>query len=139
METSNCHNCNCTIHYRKSQSFGKFCSNKCQQQLKNKNLIESWIQGTWDGLKKGLIISNVVRDYLIKSSNNKCSLCGWGEKNLITNKVPLEIDHIDGNCENSKPENLRVLCPNCHSLTPTFRALNRGKGNKTRLKYNKLI
>lgn len=139
MQISTCLNCHCTIHYRKSQSHGKYCSNKCQQELQNKNLIESWIQGTWNGLKRGLILSTVVRNHLIKLSNNKCSLCGWNQINPFTNKIPLEIDHIDGNCENTKPENLRVLCPNCHSLTSTFRALNKGKGNKTRLKYNKLI
>jgi DNA-directed RNA polymerase subunit M/transcription elongation factor TFIIS len=139
MKTSNCNNCNCIIHYRESQSFGKYCSNKCQKQFQNKNLIESWIKGKWNGLKKGFVLSSVIRNHLIELSNNKCSLCGWDKINSITNKIPLEIDHIDGNCQNSQPENLRVLCPNCHSLTPTYRALNKGKGNKTRLKYNKLI
>lgn len=44
----------------------------------------------------------------------------------------MQIDHIDGDYKNCRPENLRILCPNCHSLTPTFGALNKGKGRKLR-------
>lgn len=42
--------------------------------------------------------------------------------------IPLEIDHIDGNSENNSEENLRLICPNCHSLTATYKGANRGKG-----------
>ena len=62
---------------------------------------------------------------------------GFAEVNPITGKVPLEIDHVDGDCYNNRPENLVVLCPNCHSLTPTFRALNKASGRKYRAKYSK--
>lgn len=70
---------------------------------------------------------------------NKCSLCGWGETNPYTNTIPLEIDHIDGNAENNSEENLRLICPNCHSLTPTYRGANRGYGRNITwtLKENK--
>ncbi len=59
------------------------------------------------------------------------------KKNPVTGKVPLEIDHIDGDSENNKEENLRLICPNCHSLTPSFRNLNKGKGRAWRIKYLK--
>ena len=52
-------------------------------------------------------------------------MCGWGEKNPVTNLIPLEIHHKDGNYLNNTKENLQVLCPNCHSLTPNFKALNK--------------
>lgn len=48
--------------------------------------------------------------------------------NPFTNTLPLEIDHIDGNSENNSEENLRLICPNCHSLTETYRGANRGNG-----------
>ena len=48
--------------------------------------------------------------------------------NPYTNTIPLEIDHIDGNCENSYEHNWDLLCPNCHSLTQTYRGANRGNG-----------
>lgn len=39
--------------------------------------------------------------------------------------IPLELDHIDGNHQNNALQNLRLLCPNCHALTPTFRDKNK--------------
>jgi len=57
----------------------------------------------------------------------RCSCCGidsWQGKNIT-----LELDHIDGSAHNCKLENLRLLCPNCHSQTDTFRGkgINAGK------------
>ena len=53
----------------------------------------------------------------------KCESCGieeqWNGKPLV-----LELDHIDGNNKNNSLINLRILCPNCHSQTPTFRGRN---------------
>lgn len=58
----------------------------------------------------------------------KCSCCGITEWNGVT--IPLELDHIDGNTANNKPDNLRLLCPNCHSITPTWRGRNINSGKK---------
>ena len=41
--------------------------------------------------------------------------------------VPLELDHINGDNKNNRLTNLRLLCPNCHALTPTYRSKNRAK------------
>jgi 5-methylcytosine-specific restriction endonuclease McrA len=41
--------------------------------------------------------------------------------------VPLELDHIDGDPENNVRENLRLICPNCHAQTPTYKGKNVGK------------
>jgi hypothetical protein len=41
--------------------------------------------------------------------------------------IPLELDHIDGDRTNNRIENLRLLCPNCHALTPTYRGRNIGR------------
>lgn len=74
----------------------------------------------------------------MEKTKNKCQLCGWSKKNIITNKVPLEVDHLDGNSENNVEDNLRMICPNCHSLSPTFRNLNKGNGRSWRVaKYIK--
>jgi 5-methylcytosine-specific restriction endonuclease McrA len=67
---------------------------------------------------------------MMERCNEKCERCGWGEHHPTDNKVPLELDHIDGAHTNNVESNLRMLCPNCHSLTPTYKSRN--SGNSTR-------
>lgn len=54
---------------------------------------------------------------------NKCSICGISEWN--NNQLNLELDHIDGKRTNHELNNLRLLCPNCHSQTDTYRSKNK--------------
>ncbi len=56
----------------------------------------------------------------------KCEECGWAKK-TPDGYLPLELDHINGDRHDNRLENLRVLCPNCHSLKPTHRGRNRKK------------
>ncbi|MBI2588845.1 HNH endonuclease [Candidatus Saccharibacteria bacterium] len=58
----------------------------------------------------------------------KCELCGWAVV-APDGRVPLELDHINGKRRDNRLENLRILCPNCHSLQPT----HRGKNKKVKL------
>lgn len=112
---------------------GKYCSRSCQQKFQSAELIKSWLSGEWDGNGKyGL--SKPIRRYLIEKFNNSCQECEWSEVNIYTNLVPLQIDHVDGDFQNNRPENLKVLCPNCHSLTSTFGSLNNGNGRSYRYK-----
>jgi hypothetical protein len=55
----------------------------------------------------------------------RCALCGI-EPMWLGEPLPLEVDHIDGEWRNNRIENLRLLCPNCHSTTDSYRG--RGKG-----------
>lgn len=120
----------------------KYCSRPCQQLMTKNIKLSKWLSGEWDGsTQHGL--SRVIRNYLIEKANHRCSspTCavpgGFAEVNPATGRVPLEVDHIDGDCYNNSPGNLIVLCPNCHALTPTYRALNKVSGRKYRAKYNK--
>lgn len=118
---------------------GKYCSNQCQGNYQGKQVLNDWLSGKSDGTRSGLRLKGPIRTYVLEQAENKCSQCGWNAINPTTGKCPLEIDHIDGNCSNNRPENLRVLCPNCHSLTDSWKALNKGKGNKQRHAYYGLI
>lgn len=54
----------------------------------------------------------------------KCEECGWA-KTTTDGRLPLELDHINGDRMDNRLENLRILCPNCHSLQSTHRSKNR--------------
>ena len=76
------------------------------------------------------------RQWLINEANQACSQCGFN-KTRDDGSTILEIDHIDGNHKNNTLENLRVLCPNCHALTPNFRNWGRGSKDKTSKRFRK--
>ena len=69
--------------------------------------------------------ASLKRQLVLKEQNFKC-LCGidsWNGK-----PIKLQVDHTDGNRGNNKRENLRALCPNCHSQTETFCGKNINSG-----------
>lgn len=66
-------------------------------------------------------ITSTVRLRLLRNKKieYKCSICGVAD--FWRNKpIALELDHIDGDRYNNQLDNLRFLCPNCHSQTDTF-------------------
>lgn len=64
----------------------------------------------------------------------RCECCGITEWN--GREIKLQIHHIDGDHFNNELENLKVLCPNCHSQTDTYAGKKNNKGIRT-TKYNK--
>jgi len=107
----------------------KYCNKECHIADKRKRIIEAWYSGTYEATTSHGGISKAIRAHLFEI-NNKCSKCEWNVVNLYTNKIPLQVDHIDGNWKDSSPGNVQLLCPNCHSLTKTFGGANVGNGNK---------
>ena len=115
-----------------ARSFYKYCSNKCQLEYQRRKYMEDWKSGRTSGLQSIGIVSTLVKKYLREKYGDKCCLCGWSKVNQKTGKVPLVADHIDGNWRNNAESNLRLICPNCDALLPTFSALNKGNGRKNR-------
>jgi predicted HNH restriction endonuclease len=108
----------------------KYCSNQCQADHQYQIYIRKWKEGKVDG-SRGIQTRNISRNlkrYLIEKYGEECSECRWNKKHPLSGHSPLEVDHVDGNSENNTENNLRLLCPNCHSLTTTYKNHNQGKG-----------
>lgn len=117
-------------------SLDKFATKKDNQSyiiaaaIRNKKsyslYIEKWKNGEESGhnTTASLKVSGHVRRYLFEKNNHKCEECEWGEKNKFTNKIPLQVHHLNGRAEDCSEKNLKLLCPNCHSLTENFGSRN---------------
>lgn len=126
VEARYCLGCNSLLINRNQL---KYCSSECQTSVRYSHLVDDWLSGRLVGYSgKTKQLKNFVRKYIFDTRGTACSECGWDKKHPVDNKTLTEIDHIDGDAENCSPDNLRVLCPNCHSMTPTFR--NRNKESK---------
>ena len=79
-----------------------------EDYLSNKHSIQSY------KLKKRLI----KEGFFVHKCNN-CNHTKW-----LGNLIPLELDHLNGNHNDNTLSNLRLLCPNCHALTPNYRGKN---------------
>lgn len=64
----------------------------------------------------------IIREGLIEYKCQECDITDeWKGK-----KIQLQLDHINGKNDDNRLENLRFLCPNCHSQTDTYAAKNKG-------------
>lgn len=66
--------------------------------------------------------NRLIKDGVFKHMCMNCKRTTW-----LNQDIPLELDHINGNNSDNRIQNLRLLCPNCHALTPTYRSKNRVK------------
>ena len=110
----------------------KYCTSRCAglgiAKMRRDTYIAKWLSGKINA--DGYRVSSFIRSYLFEKHGNACSVCGWGKTNPATGRVPLELEHVNGNWMDNSPGNIKLLCPNCHSLTPTYKALNKGRGRK---------
>lgn len=86
------------------------------------------LQDVFDNIKT--LSSGNLKRKLIKAGlkTTACELCNWNERRESDGRVPTELHHIDGNAHNNALENLQIVCPNCHSLTDTYRSLSKKIG-----------
>ena len=82
---------------------------KKSEKAKEEILIANWEDLSFERLRKRVIWEQ----------NECCATCGISE--WRGKKISLELEHKDGNHSNNAKENLEALCPNCHSLTTTWR------------------
>ena len=125
-----CRNCQRSIENPDKQ----FCDKHCFTEYYYKQRVTAWLAGELSG-RSGDGVCGFVRRWLIENrGGDKCEACGWAEPNPTTGKIVIEVHHINGDWRDNRPENLKLLCPNCHSLTKTYKSLNVGKGRRSRTK-----
>ena len=105
----------------------KYCSLSCQQKDKYNAIIEEFERGE---RVKPIGSTTRLKEYISSKNDYACVICGvkdWNRKPLV-----LTLDHIDGNSNNHKPDNVRCICPNCDSQLDTYKGRNKGNGRHTR-------
>ena len=150
-----CPKCN-TEHYKQ----GKFCSRSCansrtwSEEDKHKKRIaalgnEPWNKGKKTGPRRTETLTKIKESHFKKTRarflaglvterktirkqlEQVCAECGIND--FYNNKpLTLQVDHIDGNAGNNMPDNIRLLCPNCHSQQDNWGAKNKGNGRAAR-------
>lgn len=111
-KNSTCTNCQKDFVFEDKRSTGKFCSTGCHHDYRSRT---QWIPA----FERGEISdSKNLKKHVVARDGDECAECeltDWLGKPII-----LDLDHIDGNPTNNMPDNLRLLCPNCHRQTKTW-------------------
>lgn len=123
VKTTFCLNCNIEMAEGASGN-RKYCSLQCQQDYNFEQRFRDWFEfGKYFDNKP-------LRNFLKVWKGYYCEHCGISEWN--GKEITLEVEHIDGNSQNASPNNVCLLCPNCHSQTPTYKGKNIGNGRHSR-------
>lgn len=111
-------NCrNCGKECNRPEKF--YCTIVCQQRYQTEIKIKNSTLG-----------HVACKAYLLRTRGWRCEICKLSE--WLGNKIPLVLDHIDGNGLNNNIHNLRLVCGNCDMLLPTYKKRNVGKGRSYR-------
>lgn len=100
----------------------------CSRECRKKDSISKVILGETSNTK-------VLKKHLITLRGYLCEECKNNE--WLNKPITLELEHVDGNSENNNLKNLKLLCPNCHACTNTYKGKNIGKGRSNRTRYYK--
>lgn len=111
------------MHHKVSKNI--FCTPACRGEYKQIENKQKWLKG-----ESKVIERPTIRKYLAEDRGYKCECCNIKEWN--NKPITLQVDHIDGNPGNHKPNNVRLVCPNCHSQQDNWGAKNKGSGRKSR-------
>lgn len=106
--------------------FGCYNTNQSGKGMKKKSEakipLQDILSGKYPEFQTFKLKNRLIKEGLLKNECCKCGLTKWCD-----NPLNMELDHIDGNRTNHSLDNLRMLCPNCHAQTDTYRSKNRAK------------
>lgn len=122
MKTFSCQCCGVTKSTN-HQSTNTYCSSECSQAAQRAKRTAS--------VEAGEASAGRVKLYLLEKHGNVCQDvdCAW---DMMKRPIKVELEHIDGNSQNNQLSNCKLICPNCHSLTPTYKNKNKGNGRAER-------
>jgi hypothetical protein len=125
---------------RKLHATCLLCLNICHsasglcKPCRKEQLISDWLSGK----TTYATVNTFIRKWLHDQCGPQCWTCGWNKCHPVDGRPLVQVEHRDGNSENNSPENLELLCPNCHSQTPTYGSRNSGNGRSRRREiYNR--
>ncbi len=99
---------------KKKNSTASYCDTTCQMAHRWTLVKARMLSGDLEGIGR-----SYLRKFIEETRGNYCEECGqepfWNGKPLT-----LEMDHISGDRSDNHPNNLRLLCPHCHTQTPTW-------------------
>jgi len=108
---------------------------RCRRCYKD-SIITLWLSGDNSVTLNGGATKETksfVKEHLIQTRGNQCEKCNFN--NLAPDgRSIIQMNHIDGNCLNNNIDNLELLCPNCHAMTPNYGSLNKNSGRSHRRK-----
>jgi hypothetical protein len=108
-----CKNCGKEVRRRPNL----YCSILCQFRHRRRMKVEC---------NSNAVDARLLKNYLLDCRERKCEVCGI--RQWMGKPAPVELDHRDGNPENNELSNLRLICPNCHAQTETYKGRNIGQG-----------
>ena len=160
-EDKACSNCGKVTYKRpsdlaKNKSGRFYCSGQCQKDYEWKQEKEKIYKYGIESLNlsDSRQIDRKMKQFIVEEfgrgkTGKACWQCGWEEVNPFLgkgkeaktnsrrgNNIPTQLSHIDGDPTNNDIYNLRIDCPNCHSLTAHHGS--RGQGGRTESKGRKL-
>ena len=118
-----CLSCDSNIPFKGYTYNHKYCNNQCQGNHRSKQADEK----NFAKLLEGKLANRpMIRRLLGEMKGYHCDCCNLTE--WLGKEIVLQVDHINGDPYNNNLDNLRLICPNCHSQTETFAGANRGNG-----------
>jgi hypothetical protein len=120
--------CSTVIPWKGIASSHKFCNTQCCGNWKK----QQWFDTNRKDFENGTMKARAgIKKFVVERDGYTCAICS---QLPFHNEQPLImiLDHIDGDASNNKPTNFRLVCPNCDTQLPTYKAKNIGNGRATK-------
>lgn len=110
-----------TIYAADTSHFRLVAWNKGLSQPKRRRPLDHFLV-VGSGCKSSWLRVRLIEEGIL---DPECAMCG--KATWLGKPIPLELEHKNGDRTDNRIENLELLCPNCHALTPTYRGRNIGR------------